>query len=434
MSTSPAPPTFQRVQVVDRLVYLVTTDQQFGDFINQQINHFGYYVQIVRDFKSLRNAIAEHNAVSILIDLSPLEDNMPDSDIFEEISSIQQTSIPLMFISDHDDQTVRLKAIRAGGVAFFSKPVNTVSLVDKLDEINVAAMSEPYRVLIVEDQAPIANYYQMVFKMASMDAQVETDASRVLPRMYEFHPDLILMDLYMPEVQGTELAKVIRQIDEFVSIPIVFLSNEDDFTKRMEAMSLGGDDFLTKPIKASHLVALVRSRLERLKILRSYMVRDSLTGLLNHSSFRGVLSQEINRCRRQNLRLAAAMLDLDHFKKVNDTYGHGVGDSVLKSLSRLLKQHLRRTDIIGRYGGEEFVIILLDADPLQGFRVMDEIRQHFSQVEFHPGNKGVLSVTFSCGIASFPEFPNAKQLVEAADQALYAAKAAGRNQIILAKP
>jgi diguanylate cyclase (GGDEF)-like protein len=422
---------FTKMQPKDRLVYLVTNDHQYGAFLAQQIGHFGYFVQIVKDLKGLGNAVAEHISTAILVDIPALEKEMSDEDLFEGIKVFRYSSIPLMFISDHDDQNTRLKAIRAGGKAFFSKPVDTVNLIDRLDDLTSVESSDPYRVLVVEDQAPIANYYKMVLTMAGMEAQVIIDATKVIQQMIEFHPDLVLLDLYMPEVNGAELVKVIRQMDEFVSIPIVFLSSEDDFNKQMEAMSLGGDDFLTKPIKASHLVALVKSRLERLKTLRSYMVRDSLTGLLNHTSSRSALIQEINRCGRQKARLAVAMLDIDLFKQVNDTYGHAAGDNVLKSLSRLLKQRLRKSDIIGRYGGEEFVVLLLDVDAEQAHRIMDEIRIHFSEVKHFATPSGSLQVTFSCGIATYPEITDPKMLTEAADQALYAAKAAGRNQIVV---
>jgi diguanylate cyclase (GGDEF)-like protein len=326
-----------------------------------------------------------------------------------------------------------LKTIRAGGVAFLQKPVNLVSLIDKLDELNIQYESDPYRVLIVEDQATVASYYQMVLKMSGMATDVVLDPMKVLQQMAEFHPDLILMDLYMPGIDGIELAKLIRQIDEYVSTPIVFLSSEEDFSKHIEALNLGGDDFLTKPIKATHLVALVKSRLERLRILRSYMVRDSLTGLLNHTSFRGQLMQEINRAKRQNARLAFAMLDIDQFKQINDTYGHPVGDTVLKSLSRLLRQRLRKSDIVGRYGGEEFVALLLDVDAANTIQIMDEVRSHFSEIRHFSPARGLFTTTFSCGIATFPEFDNANLLIDAADQALYAAKAAGRNRVVLAE-
>lgn len=421
----------QKNQSKDRLVYLVTSDHQFGAFVAQQISHFGYFVQIVRDLTGLENAIAKHLSTAILVDMPALEMQMSHSDLLEGMKVFRQTSIPIMFISDRDDQATRLKAIRAGGTAFFAKPLDTVSLIDHLDELTSPDTTDPYRVLVVEDQPPIANYYKMVLNMAGMDAQVVTDATKVLQQMIEYQPDLILLDLYMPEVNGAELVRIIRQMEEFVSIPIVFLSSEDDFVKQMEVMSLGGDDFLTKPIKASHLVALVKSRLERLKTLRSYMVRDSLTGLLNHTSFRSTLIQEVNRCGRQGARLAVAMMDIDHFKMVNDTYGHSAGDHVLKSLSRLLKQRLRKSDIIGRYGGEEFVALLLDVDAQQAWRIMDEIRGHFSEVEHFATRSGSLHVTFSCGIATYPQFTDPKLLSDAADQALYAAKAAGRNRVVI---
>lgn len=427
-------PISQPIQVTKRLVYLVTSDQEFGESMYQQISHFGYVIQIVNNPKNLAKVVAEHASVAILIDLSSQDISVAEEVIATGFNQTGNTKIPIIFISDQNTQESRLQALRAGGMAFFPKPVNIVGLIDKIDKQDVTAAGEPYRVLVVEDQVPVANYYQMILKLAGMEVQVVTDSTQVLQELVDFHPDLILMDLFMPAVSGAELATLIRQMDEYISIPIVFLSSEDDFAKHIEMMRLGSDDFLTKPIKAAHLVELVKSRLERLKILRSYMVRDSLTGLLNHSSFRGILAQEVNRCKRQQNKIALAMIDVDHFKNVNDTYGHAAGDIVLKGLSRLLLQRLRKSDIIGRYGGEEFVVLFLDVTSKQAYKVMNELRIHFSEMEFFPTPEKRLSVTFSVGLATFPEFQTAKQLSDAADAALYQAKAAGRNQIIIASP
>ncbi len=152
--------------------------------------------------------------------------------------------------------------------------------------------------------------------------------------------------------------------------------------------------FSIKPIKASNLKAVVRSRLERSKILRSYMVRDSLTNLLNHTAFRSVLAQEVNRSRRQKADLSLAMLDIDHFKMVNDTCGHAAGDRVLKGLSRLLQQRVREYDIVGRYGGDELVALLIDCDVNKAFTIMEEIRIHFSEIEFYLNDTKPLSPDF----------------------------------------
>jgi diguanylate cyclase (GGDEF)-like protein len=132
--------------------------------------------------------------------------------------------------------------------------------------------------------------------------------------------------------------------------------------------------------------------------------------------------------------MALAMLDIDHFKTVNDTYGHAAGDSALKGLSRLLKQRLRRSDIVGRYGGDEFVALLLDCEAPIALNIMDEIRVHFSEIEFYPNEAKPLSLTISCGISTFPEYQSAESLSDSADQALYLAKASQRNRVIVATP
>ncbi|MCX7172009.1 MAG: diguanylate cyclase [Proteobacteria bacterium] len=228
-----------------------------------------------------------------------------------------------------------------------------------------------------------------------------------------------------------ELAKVIRQLDAFVSIPIVFLSVEANLDKQLLAMGLGGDDFLVKPIQPEHLVAAVTNRIGRSLALRSFIVRDSLTGLFNHTTLEEQLEREVARATRRRTQLSFAMLDIDHFKQVNDTYGHPIGDRVIKSLALLLKQRLRKTDIVGRYGGEEFAVIFGDADAATAVRLMNVIRSDFAQLKHLAGDME-FSVTFSCGIADISHFGDPARICEAADKALYQAKHAGRNQVIMA--
>ena len=214
-----------------------------------------------------------------------------------------------------------------------------------------------------------------------------------------------------------------------MGIPIVFLSAETDPIKQMAAMSRGGDDFLTKPIEPDHLIAAVTSRAQRSRVLRSLMVRDSLTGLLNHTATKEHLDIEMSRAQRNNTQLSFAMIDIDRFKSVNDTYGHAAGDRVIKSLARLLLQRLRKTDIVGRYGGEEFAAILVDTDGPTAMNVLNEIRAHFAQIR-HQGEEKPFSVTFSCGLAASPPWIDADALADAADKALYEAKRSGRNQVV----
>jgi diguanylate cyclase (GGDEF)-like protein len=194
-------------------------------------------------------------------------------------------------------------------------------------------------------------------------------------------------------------------------------------------MKFGGDDFLDKSIKPEHLISTISTRVVRYRELRALMMRDGLTGLLNHTTIKERLEQEVLRADRNGLPLSYIMIDIDHFKKVNDTYGHPTGDRVLKSLSQLFTQRLRRTDIIGRYGGEEFAIILPNTSINNALGVMEELRNSFENIR-HRSNEEEFSVTFSCGIASFDRFKTQSELNEAADKALYIAKREGRNQTI----
>jgi len=349
--------------------------------------------------------------VLVLMDIVFPEDSMGGVKAIREVQQGRDEPVPVMFISALDDVAARLEAVRVGGLAFFSKPVSIGVLVDRLDELTSTIPPQPYRVLIVDDSTSLADYHAALLGEVGMVVKVVDQPLEVMGPLREFSPDLILMDIYMPECSGLELAKVIRQLEAFVSIPIVFLSSEIDLDKQLSAMSLGGDDFLTKPIRPEHLISSVTSRIQRSRLLRSFMVRDSLTGLFNHSTIKDHLEWEVARAKREKTPLAYAMVDIDHFKQVNDIYGHPVGDRVIKSLSRLLKQRLRETDVIGRYGGEEFAVVMSNTDGHAAMKVLDEIRDAFSRLK-HLADGREFSATFSCGIAEVALFEDAIKLAK----------------------
>jgi diguanylate cyclase (GGDEF)-like protein len=255
-----------------------------------------------------------------------------------------------------------------------------------------------------------------------------TRALDIMSALIELQPDLVLMDIYMPECSGLELARVIRQQEAYVSLPIVYLSSERDVDKQYEAMSLGGDDFLTKPIEDHRLVRAVRNRAARSRLLHSLVSRDSLTGLLKHTKIKEALETELSRARRQGTPLSYVMLDIDHFKAVNDQYGHLAGDRVIRSLAHLLRQRLRKSDLIGRYGGEEFAVIMPDTSLAQAARVMDDVRAAFSRLR-HQWLEQQIRCSFSAGVACFPDHESAEGLAAAADEALYLAKGSGRDRV-----
>ncbi len=349
----------------------------------------------------------------------------------ERIQQGLEQKLPILFFSrDETDTPTRLAAVRTGGLEFFTGALDASTVLEKIEHLTRSAHAEPYRVLIVDDSRAQATHTERVLNSAGIVTRTLTEPFEAMPALSEFQPDLIILDMYMPDCLGTELAKVIRQHERYVSVPIIYLSAEDDIDKQIDAMSEGGDDFLTKPIKTRHLIATVRTRAARARNLKARIVRDSLTGLYNHTHTLQLLEDASFRARREQRPLSFAMLDIDHFKRVNDEFGHPMGDRVIKSLALFLKQRLRKTDQIGRYGGEEFAVVLPDTDARSAAQVLDKIRGRFAEIAY-PAQPHDLACTFSCGIAELVPGASIKTLTQQADEALYRAKRGGRNRVEL---
>ena len=397
--------------------------------LSDQLGFFGFQVLQISSLEELGKAIDGNKLAIIHTDFI-----WGDEELQQSVADYRkggEDSIRYIFISHRTDFGARLAALRAGADAYFTIPVDIARLLDMIDTLTSEEKQEPYHILIVDDDPDQVSYYALVLQQAGMITSVASDPKTVLDILVEAKPELILMDLYMPECNGTELLSIIRQQEVFVGIPIVFLSVEEDKQKKLDAIRYGGDDFLTKPVDPEYLITSISNRVSRTRNMRFFMERDSLTGLLNHSNLREHLTREILRATRAQSNLCFAMIDLDHFKLVNDTHGHLIGDKVLKSLSRMLQERLRRTDIIGRYGGEEFGVILLNTDGNNGERILNEVRNNFSRIH-HQAEDEEFFVTFSCGIACFSAFQDARSITNAADRALYEAKEGGRNRVALA--
>jgi diguanylate cyclase (GGDEF)-like protein len=420
---APAQPDGQRV------VSILLQDGQLSRQLADQLSFFGFETRQPADFGELESMAREHCGQALVLDAALVLDDPARLELLNKLRATCGEQLRIVYISDRDDFDTRLLAVRTGGDAFLSLPVDVPRLIDKVDSLTMPVSEEPYHVLIVDDDMEQVSYHAMILQQAGMITSVVSDPENMFSILIECKPELILMDMYMPGCSGVELATIVRQQEAFVDIPIVFLSIETDAEKQMQAVSQGGDGFLAKPIKPEHLVTTVANRVERTRSMRFYMERDSLTGLLNHTHLIQSLSQEIQRAERVNRPVCFAMIDIDHFKQVNDTYGHLTGDRVLKSLSRYLQDRLRKTDIVGRYGGEEFGIVLFNVDLENAVRVMDKIRAEFARIT-HEAGEEQFSVSFSCGIASYPAFDGPGPITEAADRALYAAKDGGRNRVV----
>ena len=414
-----------------RLIYLVDKDRELTGDIGFQIEQFGCEVKIISGLRSLSRAIAERLPAAIVIDLEFIENLSEYEQDLKRVMQLYQHRFPFIYISKNTNFEKRLEAVRLGAAGYLTKPVDAVVLTDRLDALIKLDDIQPYRILIVDDNAITSDYYASVLRGDGMDVRLLHQPADVFNVLSQFRPELILMDAYMLACTGVELCKIIRQDKCYIDVPIVFLSGDADMSEQLDAIRAGADDFLSKPVEPAYLISALSGRALRYRSLRSLIMRDGLTGLFNHSAIKEKISSELSSTSRSNSTMALAVLDLDNFKRVNDAYGHPMGDQVLRTLSRLLQQRLRRSDIIGRYGGEEFVVIFPDTTASVASAVLDQIREAFSNI-VHYSNLGEFKVTFSAGIADLSNGSRAEEVFAMADNALYQAKQNGRNCLKLA--
>ncbi|MBW8306858.1 MAG: diguanylate cyclase, partial [Thiobacillus sp.] len=356
--------------------WLIGHDQPAWADLQAQLGYFGMTPQ----FTTWQQPLPDSAGVAplLLLDMSSL----PEAEWSNRVQALRQRFAmgQLIGLGVRSDFDQLQQALRGGCDSCLLEGTPSHAIVEHILELNERHDQETFRVLIVEDSKTASHLIRRTLEENQIKTEIVNDPRQTLNALRQFNPDLILMDMYMPNCTGVEAARIIRQHSEFLSTPIVYLSGETNVALQVDAMRLGGDHFLTKPFNPVFLNAIVKSKIERYRALRRTMYNDSLTGLLNHSSGKHMLDVLLSSVAHEGGFLSVVMMDIDHFKQVNDTYGHPVGDQVIRSLSWLLKQRLRKQDIICRYGGEEFLIGLPHTDAEQALSIMDRIRHDFSQI------------------------------------------------------
>lgn len=298
------------------------------------------------------------------------------------------------------------------------------------------------RILVVDDNQDNVEIISTRLRFRGYEVEEAADGAAALASVDRRPPDLILLDVMLPDIDGYEISRRIKGNTAMPFIPIILVTARDSTQDKVAGLDAGADDYLTKPINFPELEARVRSMLrikrlqdeleEKNRELERLSISDGLTGLFNHRHIYGLLHDEFERAKRSHDSLALAMIDFDHFKNVNDSYGHLAGDRVLVQLADLLRLTTREIDRIGRYGGEEFMVILPSTDIEEAAVFVERLRREVAGHPFLVGRADPIQMTVSAGVACFPHVLVSTQesLVRLADEALYAAKAAGRNRVM----
>ena len=297
-----------------------------------------------------------------------------------------------------------------------------------------------FTVAIVDDDAAIRRLVRLLLKRAGYETLECTTGEEARASLARDHWDLVILDRKLPDMDGVVLAQELRTQPDFRTRYIIMLTGEAEQEDKVQGLELGADDYITKPFQYPELLARIRAGkrivdlqkelLETNKRLELLSITDGLTKLHNHRYFQDELARAFEESQRYQRPLSLAMIDIDFFKKFNDTYGHAVGDDVLKRAAELYRHSVRSTDLVARYGGEEFAVMMPETALDDGIAFAEKIR-HMIETTPLDTQAGPLNVTVSLGVASVPHsrIRSAKELIVAADKALYRAKRNGRNQV-----
>ena len=285
------------------------------------------------------------------------------------------------------------------------------------------------QILVVDDDAFSAGLVESYLKAAGFRSAHCTEPARAFEVIQAEIPDLIILDVMMPGVDGFELCQKVRAHPALHLTPIIFLTRKGDVEQRIRGLEVGGNDYLSKPFDPDELVARVRSHLSRMAALRDLALRDGLTRCYNHGYFKVRLEQEVDRARRYKQGFALGLLDVDLFKRINDTHGHPAGDAVLMNLAGVISASVRSSDVVARYGGEEFGLLLVQAGMKEAELIAERTRERVAGHGFTGPGADRIPVTVSIGLTALTDDDTVESLVQRADDALYDAKAGGRNQV-----
>ncbi|MGJ0506963.1 MAG: PleD family two-component system response regulator [Methylocystis sp.] len=403
------------------------------------------------------------------IDIVLLDVMMPGMDGFEVCTRLKADPatmhLPVVMVTALDQPADRVRGLECGADDFLTKPVDEIALIARvrsltrlkimLDELRARASTsanlglasqEPNdgargRILLVEDRPSSAE--RIVASLRDFhDVEVETHPPDALFRAAENSYELVVVSLNLSEFDALRLCSQLRSLERTRTIPILLLAETEDRPRLLRGLDLGVNDYVLRPVDRNELMARVRTQLRRKRYADSLRdnvqaaielaVVDALTGLNNRRFLETHLAQALDQSAHKGRPLSLMILDIDHFKSVNDTYGHDAGDEVLKVFARRIKRVLRSADLVCRLGGEEFVVVMPDTPLAVAQRVAERVRAVVEGEGFPIDDARMIPVTTSIGLAERGSDANADALLRRADKALYASKSAGRNRVTAA--
>ncbi len=415
---------------LENSILIVDDDELLNHKLSQEAANWNFQVTAVTSITAAKAAINHELPDLVLLDLAFPNDSRAGIGLLEELSR-NYPELPVLVLTGKTDFELRLEVARLGGKGFLAKPIQPAKVFEVLQDLMRRTRSRQEKILAVDDDPILLQLLQQFLDPWGVQLTTLPDPRQFWSTLEATLPDLLILDVEMPHFDGIELCKVVRNDSHWNSLPIIFLSSRRDAETIHQIYQAGADDYVSKPVTEPELVTRIFNRLERVHLLRSLNETDQLTGVANRRQSTKELSRYIRLSQSYRQPLCLAVLDLDHFRSINDRYGHSVGDQILKRLGQILKNCFRSEDIVARWGGEEFVVAMYGMSKQDGVKRLNSLLQSFRQELFPVNKETSVQVTFSAGVADYPgDGADLISLYRAADTALFQAKTKGRNRIL----
>jgi diguanylate cyclase (GGDEF)-like protein len=385
-------------------------------------------------FSTIERAQAMSQSVApsiVVLDLGDANQIKLNKNTKEAFQSVDKQPPAFVVISRRDDVDTRKMAAQFEAEAFFATPINAHNFSSTLDVILESRGSNGCRVLLIDKQQQRISYIEKALLCENIKCRVISVIDNIVDELVNFKPDLILIAYDKDDGYWQHGARIIRLHESHFNMPIVFLLEDESKQAKLDALHAGADDCIYGHELQDEQFQILKQRILRFRRANHLIIMDSLTGALNRDAFLERANEEISLAIRRKESVCLAMIDVDHFKQINDENGHVVGDYVLRHISDYLNNRLRRSDVVGRYAGDEFLVLLPDTDLDSAYLVLDMIRKNLVAHNIKVNNADV-RVSISLGlIAARPSEPlDIETLIVDADKKLYEAKVAGRNMLV----
>ncbi len=344
-------------------------------------------------------------------------------------------NLAIIFMTDPDEVIDSVDVFRAGAVRYVSKVESPDRLFEIARDAVIAGRHDLGTVMIMDPDEAILEMARNLLNSEGYRVITLDEPYALWDKLIQERPDLLILNLNFPHFSGIDICHTLRADSRWRNLPVLFLTESAVREDLVDVYGAGADDYILKPIQIAPFLARIRNRLERVKLTQILAERDYLTGALNRQAFTDRFHAYMSRARRSGARVSVAMIDIDFFKSVNDTYGHSVGDTVLSTLGTVLISSFRREDLVCRWGGEEFVVAFPFTSQTESLIPLSRVHETFASMIFRDDQHTEFKVTFSAGVSMYPEDgDNLTALIKKADESLYIAKDAGRNRIVATMP